>query len=372
MSNAAVKQEFEVSNEKSHSAHINTLMEQVGVPENDFSIVNDIAQQMNDPSIIKISEFGKAAAEHTIEYADKLLDMVTTKELDDTGNQLGNVLAQAKAINVSGISLDKSKVPFLGQLIDKIRLKYSVTMTQFNSARESIDDTVKQISIVQTNLTQRINDLDAAFEHVTVEHRMLGQHIVAGRIVIGLLQERLTQTDVVDIGDLKAQETADLRTKIDKFEHRVSDLMVLQQNALNTLPMIRLVQSNNASLVEKYNTIRTLTIPTWKRQMMLGLCLEEQTQAGDLAESIDSFTNELLKSQADQLKKNTIATAKSNQRLIIDVTTIQHCQKSLIDTVNTLLVIQDGAKEKRTKAEKQILTLRSELNRSLVGQKQLH
>ncbi|HDZ38580.1 MAG TPA: toxic anion resistance protein, partial [Marinobacter sp.] len=116
-----------------------------------------------------------------------------------------------------------------------------------------------------------------------------------------------------------------------------------------------------------YNTISTLTIPVWKRQMLMGLSLEEQADSVELAEKIDDFTNELLRKQADLLKKNTLATARANQRLVIDVETIQHVQKTLIDTVTEVNSIQDRASADREAAVEKIMGLRSQVNERLLG-----
>ena len=101
--------------------------------------------------------------------------------------------------------------------------------------------------------------------------------------------------------------------------------------------------------------------------MMLGLSLEEQAQSVELAEQIDDFTNDLLKKQADLLKQNTLATARANQRLVIDVETISHVQKTLIETVTEVTGIQDRAQRDRDTAVEKIMGLRQELNERIIA-----
>lgn len=131
------------------------------------------------------------------------------------------------------------------------------------------------------------------------------------------------------------------------LDKRMADMRMLQYSALQTLPMIRLVQTNNALLIEKFHTIRELTLPAWKRQFMLTLSLSEQRNAVQMAKTIDDATNAFLKENAQLLKQNTIDTAKSNQRMVIDMATLQDVQNTLLSTVQEVIKInQEGAKQR--------------------------
>lgn len=343
------------------------FMNQIGLPSEAIAEVQELSKGLDSDNALSVTSWGKEAAEHTVAYADKMLEMVNTRDLDETGDQLRNVLTKAKEINTSGLAINRSRLPIIGPVIDRFRVRYSSAMAQFSTAREAIDSTVNEIQATQRNLEQRIEDLEEAYKHVQIEYDMLGKYIAAGRLASSRIGDQTQKLAAEDQTPMSVQRINDMRTFSDKLEKRVTDLMILQQNALNTLPAIRLVQSNNATLIDKYNTISTLTIPVWKRQMMMGLSLEEQADSVELAEKIDDFTNELLRKQADLLKKNTLATARANQRLVIDVETIQHVQKTLIDTVTEVNSIQDRASADREAAVEKIMGLRSQVNERLLG-----
>jgi uncharacterized protein YaaN involved in tellurite resistance len=343
------------------------FIKKIGLQVESIEEVTQMSSELDVDKAFAVTTWGKEAAEHTVAYADRMLEMVNTRDLDNAGDQLRNVLVTAKKINTSGLSINRSRVPVLGALIDKLKVKYSSAMAQFSTAREAIDATVAEIEQTKTNLEQRITDLDEAFKQVQVEYTMLGKYIAAGRLASARINEQITELSAQDQTPMSVQKISDMRAYNDKLEKRVADLMVLQQNALNTLPAIRLVQSNNSVLIDKYNTITTLTIPVWKRQMMLGLSLEEQANSVELAEKVDDYTNELLRKQADMLKANTLATAKANQRLVIDVDTISHVQNTLIDTVTEVTAIQNKASVQREEAVNKIMSLRTQLNEKLLG-----
>lgn len=342
------------------------FLERVGVSSDDMPEVRELSMKLSADNALSVSEFGREAAEATTGYADKMLEMVNTSDLEEAGKSLSFVLTKAKSINTSGLALNRSRIPLIGGLVDKFRVRYSTAMAQFSSAREAIDSTTEQIKETQNNLEQRIKDLDLAFDHVKSEYHMLGKYIAAGQLADARITEEITLLTNKDQTPMSVQAISDLRQFSDKLQKRVADLTVLQQNSLNTLPAIRLVQSNNATLIDKFNTITTLTIPVWKRSMMLGLSLEEQAQSVELAEKIDDFTNDLLRKQATLLKQNTLATAKANQRLVIDVDTINYVQATLIATVTEVTQIQNKAANDRNLAIEKIIRLRKDLSAQLV------
>ncbi|MNY35450.1 TelA-like protein [compost metagenome] len=79
----------------------------------------------------------------------------------------------------------------------------------------------------------------------------------------------------------------------------------------------------------------------------------------------------MLLDNAKLLRDNSINTAKSNQRLVIDVDTLASVQATLIETVQEVQTIQRQGIESRKAAEKQIEALRNGLIANMKGGKPL-
>lgn len=343
-------------------------LKEIGLDESQMDSIVTLANELDQVKPADLTVWGREAAEHTVAYADRMLDLVTTADLEKTGKQLRSIISHAKQINTSKLSFQRSRVPIIGKLVDRFRVRYSGIMTQFATAREAIDQTANEIAETQRNLEQRINDLEEGYAQVTEEYVLLGRYIAAGKLGLSRLEKRVEGLKERANEPLIAQEISDLQAIRNQLRKRVADLTVLQQNALNTQPAIRLVQANNSTLIDKYHTITSLTIPTWKRQILIGLTLEEQAEAVELAENVDTFTNEMLRQQADLLKKNTIATAKSNQRLVIDVETINYVQNSLLETVSGVIEINKKAETEQNEAIARIMDSRKTFQERLVSQ----
>ena len=187
---------------------------------------------------------------------------------------------------------------------------------RFADTKTQIDNLVTEIETNQGGLKHRVNMLDTMFNAVTMDYRELGLYIVAGKVRYAELQEeikRLSEADPLKEDQNITQQIFDLNHVCNNLDKRLSDLHLLQQSALQTLPMIRLIQSNNTMLIDKFNAVRSITIPAWKNQIALALSLNEQENSVKLAEAIDNTTNELLKRNAQLLHTNSVAVAKANQ-----------------------------------------------------------
>jgi uncharacterized protein YaaN involved in tellurite resistance len=346
-------------------------LSEFGLVEGDIAEINALAQTIkaNDP--MSVAEFGRDADQQSGDFADALLDQVRNSDLDSAGEKLNEVLAVARSVNMNALTDRRSKIPLIGPLIDKITLKSEKVMGQFDSTRQTIENLVAEVSTTQEGMVERNKSLEDTFHSVRSEHRALGLHIAAGKQrLIELQVEADSLRSAFDGGPAKAQELSDLTALISMLDKRVGDLLASQQNAYQTLPAIRMVQANNLALVDKFHSIRAVTIPAWKRIFMMSLALNEQRNAVELAHNIDETTNSLLKSNAKLLYQNSVDTARANQRSVIDVSTLEEVQSTLIKTLEDVSQIHRDGVQLRKDAEKKILGMRGNLDRRLIQSNQ--
>ena len=369
---------------QSESNHKNVLVEQstelqqqeferlnlkeLGLQPEDFAQVMDAHQTLTDMTHSSVSEYGKDIATKTSTYTDELLNLVQNKDLDTTGQKLNEVVQVAQQLNTSSI-LNKPKgssIPILGGLLNKIKGAKQSFDQHFNTTKEQIDALVKEIEQSQNGLKSRVNTLDKMFDAVQDEYKQLGVHVAAGKIKQQEIQQQIAELNQLEQDQQMTQQIYDLNHLANNLEKRVSDLQVLQQSAMQTLPMIRIIQSNNLMLVDKFYAIKNITLPAWKNQISLAISLQEQKNSVQLAKNIDDATNDLLRRNADLLHQNSVDTAKANQRSVIDIETLEHVQNTLIKTVNDVIQIQKEGMQKRDEAATRLRTLQQNLNQLVI------
>lgn len=337
-------------------------LQEIGLQQDDFNAVLAARKELAEINHNAVTEYGKNIATQTSGYTDELLNLVQNKDLDETGQKLNQVVQVAQQLNTSSILNKKKNSGFFGGLISKIKgAKNNIDM-HFNTTKEQIDTLVKEIEKSQSGLKARVDTLDRMFHGVQSEYKQLGVYIAAGKLKQDEIQQEISTLTSQAQDQTTTQRVYDLNHLANNLEKRVSDLQVLQQSAMQTLPMIRIIQSNNLMLVDKFYAIKNITLPAWKNQISLAISLNEQKNSVQLANTIDDATNDLLKRNADLLHQNSVDTAKANQRSVIDIETLEHVQNTLIKTVNDVIQIQKEGMQKRAEATTRLRSLQDNLN----------
>ena len=344
-------------------------LDSLGLNLGDTADIEALANGLDTTRRDQLSRFGRDTGQKSAGIADQMLLQVRAGDVDGLGGKLTEIVTQAQSLNLHALGEKRSRLPLLGGLIDKMRQRKNEIVSQFSSVQSNIERLMGEVTGMQRGLQSRIDVLDQGFAAVKDEYRELGLHIAAGQIALGRLRGEIangqSRAASAQLGALQSQELQDKIAAGDMLEKRMADMRVLQHSALQTLPMIRLVQTNNSMLIEKFHTVKELTLPAWKRQFMLALSLQEQRSAVQLAGTIDDATNAFLRENAQLLKTNTVATAQSNQRMVIDLSTLQEVQDTLLSTVQEVIKInQDGMKQRAGVAD-QLSQMREQLRLQL-------
>lgn len=341
-------------------------LQEIGLQNSDFNEVMNARKELAEISHTAVAEYGKNIATKTSTYTDELLNLVQNKDLDATGQKLNQVVQVAQQLNSSSILNRKKSSGFLGGLISKMKGAKQSFDQSFNSTKQQIEVLVQEIESSQAGLKARVETLDKMFYGVQDEYKQLGIYIAAGKLKEQEIQQQIATLSSQTQDQTTVQRVYDLNHLSNNLEKRVSDLQVLQQSAMQTLPMIRIIQSNNLMLVDKFYAIKNITLPAWKNQISLAISLSEQKNSVQLANSIDDATNDLLRRNADLLHQNSVDTARANQRSVIDIETLEHVQNTLIKTVNDVIQVQKEGMQKRAEAATRLRALQQNLNHLVI------
>lgn len=354
----------ERSLEQLQQAYTDLNLKEIGLSAEDFNAVMSAHKELEDINQNSVAEYGKNIASKTSSYTDELLGLVKNSDLDGTGKKLNEVVQVAQQLNHANLFNGSQSGGFFASLLDKFRGAKQTFNQQFDHTKAHLDRLLTEIETAQSGLKSRVSTLDHMFSAVQEEYKQLGVYIAAGKLKLADIQQSLQQLGQRDLTQdpTLTQQLYDLNHVANNLEKRVGDLKVLQQSAMQTLPMIRIIQSNNLMLVDKFYAIKNITLPAWKNQISLAISLQEQKNSVQLANSIDDATNALLRRNADLLHQNSVDTAKANQRAVIDIDTLEHVQNTLIKTVHDVIQIQQEGMQKRVEAEQKLRDLQNNLN----------
>lgn len=355
-SNAAIESVFQRNQDK-------LLQSGANLPELRAKVL-EMASGFDARNRDAVAKLGSNAGQRVVSFSEKLLQQVKCNDVEGMGEKLNEVVVLAKGVDVNGlIKTGPSKIPLIGSLIDRFKVGKEQILGKYDTLSKQIEKLVTDVKSTQGKLRQRINDLENVYTYNTEEYYNLEMNVLVGEVKLEELRLEMEQRKASPTAQdpMEAQNMSDLQDVINRLEKRVHDLKTMQVVAIQTAPMIRMIQANNQGLIDKFQNLQELTIPSWKKQFTLAIALIEQKRAVELTQKIDDATNDLLKQNADLLKQNSIATARANQRAVVDVETLEHVQQTLISTIEEVQQIQIEGELKRKEAVQKMEDMKKQL-----------
>lgn len=332
--------------------------------------IEEIAAQIDITDPVLSIAYGAKTLNAMSRFNESLMQEVRAKDTGEVGAQLTDLLSKVKGIDLTVFDQKKSllaSVPLLGKLFNKVErtlLEYQTLAGQVDTLSEKLQNTI-------TELLRNIATLEQLFIRNRDYFKDISLHILAGKKKIAQIQSDVipaAQARVQASGDaMEAQNVRDLVEGVQRFERRLSDLMLTRTLSIQTAPQIRLMQSNSQSLAEKIQSSILTTIPVWKSQIVLALSLNSQRQAARLQKDVADTTNAMLRRNAELLQTGSIETATEVERSIVDVETLRDVQGRLLSTLEDTMQIASNARTRRAEVEKELGAMEQELRSKLAS-----
>lgn len=328
-------------------------------------MVNDFAEKIDITNSQMVLQYGAASQKKLSDFSETALSRVKTKDMGETGELITSLISELQGFDAT-TEQPKGIFGFFKKTANSIeQLK-----TRYDSADKNVERIKAQLEDHQVTLMKDITMLDKMYELNLVYFKELTMYILAGKKKLAEVrandlkaaQEKAQRTQLPE----DAQAARDLADLCDRFEKKLYDLELTRNVSIQMGPQIRLIQSNDTMMAEKIQTSIVNTIPLWKSQMVLALGLAHSQQAIEAQRAVTDMTNELLKKNAATLKQGTIAAAKESERGIVDIETLQQTNRSLIETLDEVVKIQNEGREKRAAAETELGRIEGELKAKLL------
>ncbi|MDD3429377.1 MAG: toxic anion resistance protein [Oscillospiraceae bacterium] len=332
--------------------------------EEEKKIVSDFAEKIDITNSSVILQYGAASQKKIASFSESALSKVKTKDLGEVGNMVTSLVGELKNFNAE----DNGKGIF--GFFKKSANNLASLKFKYDSAEKNVERIVNILEDHQVQLMKDIAMLDEMYKLNLVYFKELSMYILAGKKK--LEEVRNTQlaaaTEKAQKSGLPedAQAANDLANMCDRFEKKLHDLELTRMISIQMSPQIRLVQNNDTLMTEKIQSTIVNTIPLWKSQMLIGLGVAHSQQAMEAQREVTNVTNELLRKNAEALKMATIETAKESERGIVDIETLKHTNKQLIETLDEIVKIQAEGRQKRRDAEVELGRLEGELKQKLL------
>jgi len=321
-----------------------------------------------------IVAFGSGAQAELQEISQAMLADVRNKDVGPAGDSLRNIVTTIRGFSISELDV-RRKQSWWERLLGRAA-PFAQFTARFEEVQEQIDRVTDDLLGHEHTLLKDIKSLDLLYDKTLQFYDELALYIAAG-------EEKLSVLDATDIPAkdaavkaadeadqvMAAQELRDLRAARDDLERRVHDLKLTRQVTMQSLPSIRLVQENDKSLVTKINSTLVNTVPLWETQLAQAVTIQRSAEAASAVRDANDLTNELLTSNAANLRDSNKLIRQEMERGVFDIEAVKQANADLIGTIQDSLAIADEGKARRAAAEQELKKMEAELRDTLASAK---
>lgn len=313
-----------------------------------------------------VLQYGAKAQNKISAFSDNLLEDVKTKDIGDTGELLANLVGEIKSFN-SSIGTSKKGI---FKLFNSAKKEISTIIAKYNKIEKNVDTIENSLEKNKVTLLKDIALFDTMYDKNLEYFKEISLYIIAGERKLEELKNKTLPAAKAKFEEtheqLDAQKIQDLENQINRFEKKIYDLKTTRIISIQMAPQIRLLQNNDAELVEKIQSSITNTIPLWKNQMVLALGINNSKKALESQQAVSNLTNDMLKKNSETLKQGSIEIAEEAEKAIIDIETLKKTNQDLIETIDNVIKIHEEGHAKRMEAEAELENIEKELKSKLI------
>src|SRR6056297_1171956 len=321
-----------------------------------------------------IVSFVSAAQAELQEISQSMLQGVRNKDVGPAGDSLRGIVTTIRGFSVSELDVRRER-SWWEKLLGRAAPIAKFT-ARFEEVQGQIDKITDDLLSHEHTLLKDIKSLDMLYEKTLAFYDELALYIAAGEAKLKELDEKDIPAKEAEVQAapeadqvMTAQKLRDLRAARDDLERRVHDLKLTRQVTMQSLPSIRLVQENDKSLVTKINSTLVNTVPLWETQLAQAVTIQRSAEAAAAVRSANDLTNELLTSNAENLRESNKMIREEMERGVFDIEAVKKANADLIGTIEESLQIADEGKAKRAAAEEDLKKMENDLRDTLASAK---
>jgi len=321
-----------------------------------------------------IVAFGSAAQAELQEISQAMLADVRNKDVGPAGDSLRTIVSTIRGFSVSELDVRRER-SWWEKLLGRAA-PFAKFTAQFEKVQGQIDRITDNLLEHEHTLLKDIKSLDMLYEKTLQFYDELALYIAAGEAKLADIDAtdipaKAAEVEAADENDqvMVAQELREMRAARDDLERRVHDLKLTRQVTMQSLPSIRLVQENDKSLVTKINSTLVNTVPLWETQLAQAVTIQRSAEAAKAVREANDLTNELLTSNAKNLRDSNKIIRQEMERGVFDIEAVKQANADLIGTIEESLQIADEGKANRAAAEVELKAMEAKLRDTLASAK---
>lgn len=305
--------------------------------------VDDLTTEivLDDPNTI--IKFGSDVSEEIAKASDLILNNMNINQINEAGLVITSLNKVMEEFDLKEIEEEprgiKRLFTNLKKQVDKIFAKY-------DTLGKEIDKIYIQLKQYQAEISKSNEKLEEMFKSNMANYRKLEMYILAGKQGVAEIESLIKARSLNSSSEVQFEIQSYEKSK-QLLELRIQDLMVAEQVAMQSIPMLKTMEYSNLNLMRKIDSAFIVTLPVFKQTIAQAVLLKRQRIQADSLAKLDDTTNEFLKRNAQNTVKTALDVTKMTSQSSIKIETLQETYNTIINGIKETQRIQEEASKKR-------------------------
>jgi uncharacterized protein YaaN involved in tellurite resistance len=294
-----------------------------------------------------IVNFGAGAAREISRSSDSILQSVSMSQMDDS-EELFDALTKI----MSKFDMDEIKESnrFFDRIFGTMKKRMDKIVEKYHTMGDEVDKVYVSLRRYEEEIKRSNRKLEQLFDANVKYYHDLVKYILAGEQACREIDAYIAQKEA-DLELTKDQsiqfELTTLKHAKNLMEQRTQDLKLAEVVAMQSIPMIRMMEYNNYNLMRKIDSAFIVTLPVFKQALAQAILLKRQRlQAQSLAE-LDKKTNEMLHKNAKTAAENARLAERLTNGGSVQIETLEDTWKTIVNGIDETKRIRSDADKKR-------------------------
>ncbi|MEI8593484.1 toxic anion resistance protein [Photobacterium sp. Hal280] len=249
------------------------------ISSNDYLKIRTFSDEINIESATAQIEFCNHLSKRFQDVQGELSDYAKLGKVDKL-TDLGSVVIDiVKSIDVS-IFNPKKMSSRIATFMRTKKGKIEFIKHEFDFACDQVDTKIDSVFQDLTSMKSTLSEFEHRMSEVHSIYKELELRILAAKIKLASFNSELHSDKSSELASnpFEIDLVATKKEAVSRWDRKLSNLQVLRQSLLMTLPQLKLYSSNLVNGFSRLEDIRTNVIQVWKQQFLTAIALHEKSE----------------------------------------------------------------------------------------------
>lgn len=324
--------------------------------------VQALTDEININDMNSILQFGQSPSAELSKISDELLSTVKNPNQAEASQMLQQLTAIMDKCDLEELKDHEKQQGIIAKIFKKASDQLEKIFAKYDNVTKDLDKVTVTLRQYENEISKSNKDLERMQEANRNYFTALEKYVAAGEL--GLVEIDNYKASVEQSG----KSPDEIRMTIQKLDmmremlaQRTMDLMVAENVALQTQPMLQTMIMANFNLQRKINSAFIISLPIFKNAIVQAIQLKKQAIQAKAMKDLDEKTNELLLRNAQNTANQSVQIAKLASGQAVDMNTLEQTYAAIQKGIEDTKRITDEMAAERTRNSQTLENMKEDM-----------